>query len=173
MAKSYVKFEVPGPIKDKTLEVVEAAKGAGGVRKGTNEATKAIERGEAKIVVIAEDVEPEEIVMHIPILCGEKNVPYTYVAEKVALGKAAGLSVGTAAVAVTKAGSDENALRDLLVKIRELQPSATPAVKKVEKAEAEKPEKAAKPKKAPAAKKKETVEKKEVEGKEAAEAPKA
>jgi len=142
MAKSYVKFDVPGPVKDKTLQIVEAAKAASGVRKGTNETTKAIERSEAKLVVIAEDVEPEEIVMHLPVLCAEKNVPYTYVAEKAALGKAAGLGVGTSAIAVTKVGNEENALRELLTKVRELQPQA-------EKAEKPKEEK----KKAPAKKK--------------------
>ncbi len=146
MAKGYVKFDVPGPIKDKTLEIIEAAKAANGVRKGTNEATKAIERGEAKLVVMAEDVEPEEIVMHLPVICAEKNTPYTYVSEKAALGKAAGLGVGTAAIAIANPGTGEAALRELLAKIRELAPSNAPAKKE------EKPAAAEKPKKAPAAK---------------------
>ena len=74
MAKAYVKFQTPSDVQAKVLEVVEAAKAAGGLRKGTNEATKAIERGEAKLVIIAEDVDPEEIVMHMPAICGEKRV---------------------------------------------------------------------------------------------------
>jgi large subunit ribosomal protein L7Ae len=117
MAKGYVKFSTPGDVQSKALEVVEAAKNAGGLRKGTNEATKAIERGEAKLVVIAEDVDPEEIVMHLPQLCGEKGVPYCYVGEKSALGKAAGLGVGTSAVAVTKPGAAEESLRGVVSKL--------------------------------------------------------
>lgn len=161
MAKSYVKFDVPGPIKDKTIQIVEAAKAAGGVRKGTNETTKAIERSEAKLVVIAEDVEPEEIVMHLPMLCAEKNVPYTYVAEKALLGKAAGLGVGTSAIAVTKVGNEENALRELLTKVRELQPQAEKAAPKEEKKKAPAKKKEAKPEAAkPEEKKPEKTEEK-------------
>ncbi|MBI3588324.1 50S ribosomal protein L7ae [Candidatus Micrarchaeota archaeon] len=159
MAKAHVKFNAPADMQAKTLEAVEVAKAAGGVRKGTNETTKAIERGEAKLVVIAEDVTPEEIVMHLPILCQEKNIPYTYVAEKLSLGKAAGLGVPTAAIAITKPGASEEALRGVLVKVREL-------VSGMPKPAAEKKE--AKPpaaKKAPAKKKEEkpptTPEKKE------------
>ena len=36
---------------------------------GNDETTKAIERGNSKLVVIAEDVEPPEVVAHLPILC--------------------------------------------------------------------------------------------------------
>jgi large subunit ribosomal protein L7Ae len=129
MAKSYVKFSVPAPMQAKALEVVSLAKGGGVLRKGTNEATKAIERSEAKIVIIAEDVDPEEIVMHLPILCAEKNVPYTYVASKLELGKAAGINVPTAAIAVCKPAAGEDALRELLIKVRELLPSNAPAPK--------------------------------------------
>lgn len=142
MAKSYVKFSTPGDVQQKALEVIEAAKNAAGLRKGTNEATKAIERGEAKLVVIAEDVDPEEIVMHLPQLCGEKGVPYCFVTEKVSLGKAAGLGVGTAAVAITKAGSAEEALRGVISKLGG-QGSSAPA---------KKTEGEAKPAKAPAKK---------------------
>lgn len=105
MAKSYVKYETPEKVRSKALEAVEAAKA--GLRKGTNEATKAIERGEAKLVVIAEDVDPEEIVMHLPMLCTEKRIPFVYVKDKKSLGIAAGLHVGTAAVAITKGAESE------------------------------------------------------------------
>ena len=152
MAKSYVKFQVPGPVQEKTLEILNIAKSGGNIRKGTNEATKAIERGEAKIVIIAEDVDPEEIVMHLPVLCAEKNTPYTYVTEKAALGKAAGLLVGTAAIAITNAGAAEDQLRELLVKVRELMPAA--AAKEAKPAPAKK-EKAAKKEKKPEAEKEE------------------
>ena len=69
MAKSYVKFQVTKEVADKALEAVRMAKQSGSVRKGINEVTKSVERNLASPVVIAEDVEPEEVVVHIPTLC--------------------------------------------------------------------------------------------------------
>ncbi len=124
MAKSYVKYETPSDVQQKALQVVEAGLACGGLRKGTNEATKAIERGNAKLVLIAADVDPEEIVMHLPMLCGEKKVPYVFISEKLTLGKAAGLGVGTAAVAVAKADKAEAVLKEVVEKAVALAPKA-------------------------------------------------
>jgi len=85
-------------------EIVEKAKKTGKIEKGTNEVTKAIERGTAKFVVIAEDVQPKEIVQHIPALCAEKSIPCMTVDSRKNLGISAGVSVATAAVAVIEAG---------------------------------------------------------------------
>lgn len=142
MAKSYVKFSTPGDVQQKALEAVEQAKNSGQIRKGTNEATKAIERGDAKLVVIAEDVDPEEIVMHLPVLCGEKKIPFIYVAEKNALGKAAGLSVPTAAVAISKPGMAEDAVKQIVSKLSALNPVEAPKVEAPVKEKKEKKEKA-------------------------------
>ncbi len=80
MAKPmYVRFEMPKELVDKTYQSIELAKESGKVRKGTNEVTKLVERGEAQFVVMAEDVQPEEILAHMPLLCEEKGVPYAYV----------------------------------------------------------------------------------------------
>ena len=68
----YVKFQVPKEAVDKTYQLLQVAKDTGKLRKGTNESTKAIERGIAKLVVIAEDVEPPQVVAHLPIR-REKN----------------------------------------------------------------------------------------------------
>lgn len=97
----------------KVLEIVEIARNTGKIRKGANEATKAIEKGEAKLVVYAKDVSPKEIVMHLPLLCKEKNVPCFEVSKKEDLGAAAGLGLGTAAVAVVKEGEAKHALEHL------------------------------------------------------------
>ena len=94
----------------KALEIVEVARTTGKIRKGANEATKAIEKGQAKFVVYAEDVSPKEVVMHLPLLCKEKNVPCIAVRKKEDLGAAAGLPVATAAVAVVKEGDAKNAI---------------------------------------------------------------
>src|SRR5438046_8911332 len=77
MAKPmYVRFEMPKDLVDKTYQSIELAKESGKVRKGTNEVTKLVERGEAQFVVMAEDVQPEEILAHMPLLCEEKGGPY-------------------------------------------------------------------------------------------------
>lgn len=100
----------------KLLEIIEIARTSGKIRKGANEATKAIEKGQAKLVVYASDVSPKEVVMHLPLLCKDKNVPCFAIAKKEDLGAAAGLSVATAAVAVVKEGDAKAALESLTVK---------------------------------------------------------
>ena len=112
----YVKFDVPQEIEEKTLELVSKSKK---IRKGANEVTKAVERGIAKLVVIAKDVQPEEIVAHIPYLCEEKNIPYTYVSTKEDLGKAAGIEVPASSVAIVEEGDPEE-LKGLVEKIEAL-----------------------------------------------------
>jgi large subunit ribosomal protein L7Ae len=89
---------------DKVFEAIEVAKKTGKIRKGVNEATKAIEKGVAKLVVYAKDVNPPEIVMHLEPLCKEKDVKCIGIAKKEELGTAAGLPVGTSAVAIIDAG---------------------------------------------------------------------
>ena len=100
----------------KVLEAIEVARTTGKIRKGANEATKAIEKGQAKLVVYAEDVTPREIILHLPLLCKDKNVPCIAVSKKEDLGAAAGLMLSTAAVAIVKEG-DAKAAIDQLVKL--------------------------------------------------------
>ena len=97
--------------------MVEKARENGKIRKGTNEATKQVERGQAKLVVMAEDVSPEEILAHMPVLCEEKNIPYTYVPSKEELGSAAGLSVSTGAVAIVNPGKEKEGIENIVKKI--------------------------------------------------------
>ncbi|MDK2783241.1 MAG: large subunit ribosomal protein L7Ae [Thermococcaceae archaeon] len=121
MAKpSYVKFEVPKELAEKALEAVEIARDTGRIRKGTNETTKAVERGQAKLVVIAEDVDPEEIVAHLPPLCEEKEIPYIYVPSKKELGAAAGIEVPAASVAIIEPGKARELVEEIAMKVREL-----------------------------------------------------
>jgi len=116
----YVKFEVPDELEETVLDAVETARDTGRVKKGTNEATKAVERGEAELIVIAEDVQPEEIVLHLPALCDEKDVPFVYVSEQDDIGHAVGLDVGTAAAAITDAGDASDAVEDTVEKVENL-----------------------------------------------------
>jgi large subunit ribosomal protein L7Ae len=110
---SYVKFEVSKETIDKAYQVVQLAKDSGKIRKGTNESTKAIERGIAKLVLIAEDVEPPQVVAHLPILCEERKIPYLFVPSKLDLGRSAGIDVGCAAVSILEAGEGANTLKDV------------------------------------------------------------
>lgn len=89
---------------EKVLQIIEVASNTGKIRIGTNETTKAIERSIAKLVITAEDVSPPEIVMHIGPLCGEKKIPYVKVKSKQELGRAAGIDVPTAAIAIIAEG---------------------------------------------------------------------
>ena len=115
--KSYIKFEVSKEVADKTYEALRLAKDGGVIKKGANEVTKSVERGLASFVVIAEDVEPEEVVMHIPMLCEQKKIPFTYVPNKEALGKAIGMSVQCAAVSVEGQGGASAAISDIISKV--------------------------------------------------------
>ena len=94
-------------------QIIEKAKKSGKIEKGTNEVTKAIERGTAKFVVYAADVEPKEIIQHIPILCKEKNIPCLEVENKQKLGIAVGLSIATSSVAVIEPGDAEKDISNL------------------------------------------------------------
>jgi len=85
-------------------QIIEKARRTGKVEKGTNEVTKAIERGTAKFVAYAGDVEPKEIVQHIPLLCKEKNILCQEVDNRQKLGIAVGISVPASSVAVIEAG---------------------------------------------------------------------
>lgn len=120
MAKAYVKFDVPKDLSDKVLQTLEVAKNTGKIRKGMNETTKVVERGIAQLVVIAKDVEPEEIVMHLPILCDEKKIPYVYVPSKQELGRSVGIDVACAAVAIVEPGDGKESLKEIVARIEEI-----------------------------------------------------
>ncbi|GIU68725.1 MAG: 50S ribosomal protein L7ae [Candidatus Pacearchaeota archaeon] len=93
--------------------IIEKARKTGKIEKGTNEVTKSIERGTAKFVFYASDVEPKEIVQHIPLLCKEKNIPCKEVDSKHKLGIAAGIPVAASSVAIINPGDAEKELLSL------------------------------------------------------------
>lgn len=120
MGKSYVKFETPKDVVAKALEAITVSNDSGRIRKGANETTKAVESSTAQLVVIAEDVEPEEVVVHLPALCAEKGIPYCYVPTKKELGAAAGLPVPSAAIAIDKPGNSAEMVKGIVEKIKPL-----------------------------------------------------
>ena len=116
----YVKFQTPKEVQDLAYDLVEKARDNGKISKGADEATKQVERGQAKLVVMAEDVTPEEILAHMPVLCEEKKIPYSYVPSKQELGNAAGLLVPTAAIAIVNPGKDKGGIENIVKKIEGL-----------------------------------------------------
>ena len=100
-------------IVSKAYEAVEVAVKTGKIRKGTNEVTKAVERGVAKLVLAAADVNPPEVIMHLDPLCKEKNILFVKVPSREELGTAAGLNVPTSSVAIVEAGNAEAIIREI------------------------------------------------------------
>lgn len=99
--------------KELALQAVEVAKNSGKIKKGTNEVTKALEKSIAKLVVIAKDTQPAEIIMHLPILAKEKNVPCIEVDSREELGIAAGVGIPTSAVAVVNEGESKKIIAQI------------------------------------------------------------
>ena len=116
----FVKFDVPEELANKALEALELARDTGKIKKGTNEATKAIERGSAKLVLIAEDIEPAEIVAHIAPLSEEKKAPYIFIKSQKDLGAASGLGVSCATVAIVDSGKAVEIVQDIAQKLEAL-----------------------------------------------------
>lgn len=120
---SYVKFDIPDKVKEDIKRAVSkvSEKRDSKIRKGMNEVTKSIERGNAKLVIMAEDVNPPEILFHVPLLCEEKNIPYAYLTKKEDVGKIVGINVGSSAIAVESVGSgNEGILDDIIKKLDQL-----------------------------------------------------
>lgn len=85
----------------KILDLVQQASNYKQLRKGANETTKTLNRGIAEFIVMAADSVPLEILLHLPLLCEDKNVPYIFVRSKQALGRACGVSRPVIACSVT------------------------------------------------------------------------
>ncbi len=117
---------------DKAYEIIEVAKKTGALKRGTNEVTKAIERGKAAFIAYASDVSPKELTMHLPILCKEKGVACMEVPSREELGTAAGLSVSAVAIAVVDAGDAKKLIAEVA---KEAKAAAAPAKEEAPKEE--------------------------------------
>src|SRR3972149_11233587 len=116
----YVKYEAPKEIVDAAYEALQIASKTGVVRKGTNEATKVVEGAIAKLVVIAEDVDPPEVIAHLPLLCEERKIPYVFVPSKEKLGNAVGIDVPAASACIIKEGDAAGLIRDIITRIEQV-----------------------------------------------------
>src|SRR4030067_1700030 len=113
----YVKYEAPKEIVDAAYEALQIASKTGVVRKGTNEATKAVERGQAKLVVIAEDVDPPEVVAPLPLLCDERKIPYVFVPNKEKIGSALGIDVPCASACIVREGDAAGLIKEIITRL--------------------------------------------------------
>jgi len=121
----YVKFETPENLLSPILEALRVAATSGKVKKGTNEATKAIERGSSKLIIIAEDVEPPEVVAHLPILCEEQGTPFVFVPTKQELGNSLGIEITSAAAAILDAGDAQHIVDQIIETISKIKGGKT------------------------------------------------
>ncbi|RMZ06080.1 hypothetical protein D0862_04727 [Hortaea werneckii] len=97
------------------LDLVQQASHYRQLKKGANEATKTLNRGISEIVILAADTAPLAILLHLPLLCEDKNTPYVYVPSKMALGRACGVSRAVISCSITT-----NEASDLMGQIRAL-----------------------------------------------------
>lgn len=111
---------LPDEVSKKVYQLVEIASKSGKVRKGSNEATKCLERSRAKAVVVAADVNPKEIIMHFPILAKETGAIYLEVPQKAQLGASCGLKSATSAVAIEELGEGSRLFSEIQKDIENL-----------------------------------------------------
>mmetsp|Transcript_9131 Transcript_9131/g.11423 ORF Transcript_9131/g.11423 Transcript_9131/m.11423 type:complete len:124 (+) Transcript_9131:79-450(+) len=104
------------------LDLVQQATNYKQTKKGANEATKTLNRGISELIVMAADAEPIEILLHLPLLCEDKNVPYVFVPSKIALGRACGVSRPVIASSITtnEASQLKSAIEGMKLKIEQL-----------------------------------------------------
>ncbi|EGX50598.1 RNA binding protein snu13 [Orbilia oligospora] len=98
------------------LDIIQQANNYRQLKKGANEATKTLNRGISEFIVMAADTSPIEILLHLPLLCEDKNVPYVFVPSKIALGRACGVSRAVISASVTTNEASELAQQIKAVK---------------------------------------------------------
>ncbi|MCJ1287586.1 RNA binding protein snu13 [Xylographa opegraphella] len=97
------------------LDLVQQASHYRQLKKGANEATKTLNRGISEIIILDADTSPLAILLHLPLVAEDKNVPYVYVPSKMALGRACGVSRSVIAASITT-----NEASELMGQIRTL-----------------------------------------------------
>ena len=102
---------------EQILDVVQQANTLRQIKKGANEATKTLNRGISEFIIMAANTEPIEILLHLPLLCEDKNVPYVFVPSKVALGRACGVSRPVIAASVTT--NDASTIKNQIYSIKD------------------------------------------------------
>ena len=92
----------PKPLQKSILELLAIASSYKKIKKGANESTKTLNRGITDLIILAADADPVEIILHLPLLCEDKNVPYIFVSSQKSLGKACGVNRPVIAASLMK-----------------------------------------------------------------------
>ncbi|OYT35463.1 MAG: 50S ribosomal protein L7ae [Candidatus Aenigmarchaeota archaeon ex4484_52] len=101
-------FKTPNELVEQIYSLIDSAKSITNIKTGVNEVTKSIEKEKAKLIIIAEDINPIELIMHLPGLCREKKISFASVPSKQELGVSAGLKVSASCIAI----EDENIIKE-------------------------------------------------------------
>ena len=108
----------PKPLQKSILELIALATNFKKIKKGANEATKTLNRGITDLIVLAADADPIEILLHLPLLCEDKNVPYVFVSSQKTLGKACGVNRPVIACSIMKEDKGQNKWEKNIIDIR-------------------------------------------------------
>merc|ERR1711890_200703 len=88
------------------------------VRQGVNTVTSLIEKKKAQLVIIANDVDPIELVLFLPALCRKMGVPYCIVKNKARLGRVVRRKTTTCLAITNVESSDRGALNKLVETVK-------------------------------------------------------
>jgi large subunit ribosomal protein L7Ae len=88
------------------------------IKYGLNHITTLVEEKKAKLVVIAHDVDPIELVLWLPALCRKKEVPYCIVKGKARLGQLVHKKTATAVAITEVKGSDAPKLEQIIQAVK-------------------------------------------------------
>ncbi|KAH8915990.1 L30e-like protein [Atractiella rhizophila] len=99
------------------LDLVQQASNYKQLKRGANEVTKTLNRGICEFTILTADTEPIEILLHLPLLCEDKNVPYVFLPSKTSLGRACGVSRPVIAASITT--NETRELKAQIEKIKE------------------------------------------------------
>jgi large subunit ribosomal protein L7Ae len=88
------------------------------VRHGVNTVTTLVEKKKAKLVVIANDVDPIELVLFLPALCRKMGVPYCIVKNKARIGRVARRKTTTCLAITDVDSADRTSLNKLVETVK-------------------------------------------------------
>lgn len=118
----YVTFASPLTLQERALNVLRSAHETGKVVAGKSEVERAIQRTNAELVYIAEDVEPQDIIQHIPELAEERNTPYIFIENQKSLIEATELGgANCSSAAIVSPGESAQELDNIISKIENIQ----------------------------------------------------
>ncbi|KAG2156067.1 RNA-binding protein [Suillus clintonianus] len=84
----------------KLHKTIKKASKARQVKRGVKEVVKGIRKGEKGLLVLAADINPIDIISHLPVLSEEAQIPYVFVTSKEELGHASSTKRPTSCVMI-------------------------------------------------------------------------